>query len=71
MGEVDYKERDRKLLLKYLAGRGDVDVDELAAKSGIEALRVYPLLFELASEGVVEVLSEAELGAPMLVRLVR
>ena len=71
MEGIDYKERDRRLLLEYMAGRGDVAVDELAQKSGIEALRVYPLLFELVWDGVVSVVSETELGAPAVVRLVR
>lgn len=71
MQEVDYKERDRKLLLEYLSGRGDVDVDRLASESGIEPLRVFPLLFELVRDGKVEVVSESKLGAPAVVRLVR
>lgn len=71
MQEVDYKERDRKLLLEYLSGRGDVDVDRLASESGIEPLRVFPLLFELMRDGKVEVVSESKLGAPAVVRLVR
>ncbi len=71
MQEIDYKERDRKLLLEYLSGRGDVDVDRLASESGIEPLRVFPLLFELVRDGKVEVVSENKLGAPAVVRLVR
>lgn len=71
MQETDYKERDRKLLLEYLAGSGDVDVDELARESGIEPLRVFPLLFEFVRSGKVEVASEDRLGAPAVVRLVR
>ncbi len=71
MQEIDYKERDRKLLLEYLSGRGDVDVDRLASESGIEPLRVFPLLFELVRDGKVEVVSESKLGAPAVVRLVR
>lgn len=71
MQEIDYKERDRKLLLEYLSGRGDVDVDRLASESGIEPLRVFPLLFELVLDGKVEVVSENKLGAPAVVRLVR
>ncbi len=71
MQEIDYKERDRKLLLEYLSGRGDVDVDRLASESGIEPLRVFPLLFELMRDGKVEVVSESKLGAPAVVRLVR
>ncbi len=70
MQEIDYKERDRKLLLEYLSGRGDVDVDRLASESGIEPLRVFPLLFELVRDGKVEVVSESKLGAPAVVRLV-
>ena len=70
MKEIDYKERDRKLLLEYLSGRGDVDVDRLASESGIEPLRVFPLLFELVRDGKVEVVSESKLGAPAVVRLV-
>ena len=70
MQEIDYKERDRKLLLEYLSGRGDVDVDRLASESGIEPLRVFPLLFELMRDGKVEVVSESKLGAPAVVRLV-
>jgi len=46
-------------------------VDRLASESGIEPLRVFPLLFELMRYGKVEVVSESKLGAPAVVRLVR
>ena len=68
---IDYKERDRKAILYYLAKQ---DVEVLVAKvmtdSGADRLRVYTLLFELEMEGRVQVVKASEFGTPEVVKLV-
>ena len=72
MESVNYKELDRKRLIAYLAdNEGVVDVKDLLENSGADQLRVFPLLFELSREGVIEVLEEDKLGAPEKVRLLK
>ena len=62
---TDYKEHDRKKILDYLASRGcEVSVDTLIAESGADKMRVYPILFEEAQAGHVQVIELSKLGAP-------
>lgn len=66
----NYKTQDRERILAYLTRLRDVvSVDVLIAQSGAEPLRVYPLLFELRQEGLIEVGEEDEFGAPERIRL--
>ena len=72
MDIINYKELDRKSLIKYLEdNRGIVKVQDLMDNSGANQLRVFPLLFELTREGVIEVLEEDNLGAPEKIRLLK
>ncbi|MGM9760849.1 MAG: hypothetical protein ACI30I_12200 [Parabacteroides sp.] len=65
MEKLNYKAQDRERILAYLTRQGGVvNVEELMAQSGAEPLRVYPLLFELRQEGLIEVVEEDEFGAP-------
>ena len=72
MDIINYKELDRKSLIKYLEdNREIVKVQDLMDNSGANPLRVFPLLFELTREGVIEVLEEDNLGAPEKIRLLK
>ena len=67
---TDYKEQDRKKILDYLASRGcEVSVDTLIAESGADKMRVYPILFEEAQAGHIQVIELSKLGAPEKVAL--
>lgn len=63
------KLEDRKKILAYLEDKKQVSVEELLANSGAERLRVYPLLFELTQEKIIQVLKESDLGAPKIICL--
>lgn len=67
---IDYKEQDRKKILDFLASRGgEASVDTLIAESGAEKMRVYPILFEEAQAGHIQVLELSQMGAPERVAL--
>ena len=68
--EENYKERDRKSVLEYIAKAGnDVPVRDILEHSGADKLRVYSLLFELTMEKRIEVVEEEKFGAPKIIRL--
>ena len=68
---IDYKERDRKAIVDYLAKQdGEVLVAKVMTDSGADKLRVYTLLFELEMEGRVQVVKASEFGTPEVVKLV-
>ena len=70
MEKLNYKAQDRERILTYLTQcRGVVSVEALIAQSGAEPLRVYPLLFELRQEGLIEIVEEDEYGAPERVKI--
>ena len=72
MDIINYKELDRKSLIKYLEdNREIVKVQDLMDNSGANPRRVFPLLCELTREGVIEVLEEDNLGAPEKIRLLK
>lgn len=68
--QINYKERDRQAILKYLAGKGEVEVAKVLAESGANTLRVYVLIFELRDEGKLEITRSNEWGSPMAVKLI-
>ena len=70
MEDIDYKEQDRKAILDYLAGKGEVIVAGLLDESGANRLRVYGLIFELRDAGLVEITNSSELGTPLSVKMV-
>ena len=69
MCEVNYKERDRKLIMDYMAAcGGEVDVERIINESGAEKLRVYPILFEEEQAGNIVVTERCQLGAASRVK---
>lgn len=69
MEHINYKEQDRKAILDYLAGKGEVEVAKVMEESGANRLRVYPILFELTQEGLIRITHDTELGAPERVEM--
>lgn len=64
MVEKDNKQQDRDKILTYLSSHRLCTVDEIKDKSGADTLRIYPILFELATEGMIEITQETGWGAP-------
>ena len=60
--DMNNKEKDMAAIVNYLQGRGAVEVEEILEQSGAERLRVYPVLFELEQEGLIEVVEREALG---------
>lgn len=68
---MNYKERDRKLIMEYMATRGgEVSVEDIIRESGAEKLRVYPILFEEEQAGHVKVTDREWMGAAERVKLI-
>lgn len=70
MEDIDYKERDRKLILTFLSDRRSIQVTDIIENSGASKLRVYPILFELEHEGKLVVTEVERMGAPKAVKLI-
>ena len=66
---IDYHAQSRGLILEYLHGKSVVAVNDIILYSNAEKLRVYPILFELEQDGVIDVVSREDLGAAKEVRL--
>lgn len=71
--ETNYKEEDTAKIAAYLRSHSDgaVFVDDIIAHSGAERLRVYPILFEMEQDGIIEVTERELLGAPRKVRILK
>lgn len=66
--EINYKLSDTRKIISYIQSSPNaVDVEDIIQNSGADKLRVYPALFELEQNGIIEVLEREELGAPMVV----
>lgn len=65
----NYKEEDRKRVFDYLKGKAEVHVSDLTEHSGANKMRVYPILFELEREGVIEVIKRGGFGDPVIVAI--
>ena len=64
--DVDYKEIDRDLIIKYIKSKsGVISVENLIAESGANKLRIYPLLIELEQQGTIKVTKQDMFGAPV------
>lgn len=61
------KEKDRKLILDYIKGKGEVAVEDIINNSNAEKLRVHTILFEETMKGTVRVVREGVFGAPQVV----
>ena len=69
MMQANYKQQDLNKILSYLKENSISSVDAIIQKSGVEPLRVYPILFELIQEKVIRVVEETGWGAPVRVEL--
>ena len=67
--ETNYKQLDRNRVLLYLKEHGVSTVDAIVEESGVEPLRIYPLLFELAQQRVIRIVEENAWGTPLKVEL--
>lgn len=65
---MNYKVLDTQKIIDYISSfSGRVAVEDIIRNSGADKLRVYPALFELEQEGIIDVLEREELGAPAVV----
>ena len=69
MMQANYKQQDLNKILSYLKENSISSVDAIIQESGVEPLRVYPILFELIQEKVIRVVEETGWGAPVRVEL--
>lgn len=69
--DMNNKEKDMAAIVNYLQGRGVVEVEEILEQSGAERLRVYPILFELEQEGLIEVVEREAPGGTKKVTYVK
>lgn len=67
--ENSCKSKDRTRIIAYIERRGSVPVRDIIEHSGASSLRVYPILFELEDEEVIEVTRRETLGAPEVVSM--
>lgn len=63
------KEKDKRKVLEYMAGKAEVLVDDIKRYSGAERLRVDVLLTEGELEGYIKVFAWSEKGNPTIVAL--
>lgn len=61
--DVNYKLIDTQKIIDYINSfSGEIRVEDIVRNSGADKLRVYPALFELEQEGIIDVLEREELG---------
>ena len=66
--DVNYRLIDTQKIIDYINSfSGEIRVEDIVRNSGADKLRVYPALFELEQEGIIDVLEREELGAPTVV----
>lgn len=68
---MNYKELDTERILIYLESfECEVSVEDIIAYSDADKLRVYPILFELEQEGVIDVVKRDMFGTPTMVKFI-
>ncbi|WP_304206895.1 hypothetical protein [Phocaeicola plebeius] len=69
--EINHKKEDTAKIAAYLRARSneEVPVDDIMLNSGAERPHVYPILFEMEQDGIIEVTEREPLGTPSKVRL--
>lgn len=68
---MNYAEIDKKNMLEFIVAHGGVcDVEDILECDNIEKLRVYPLIYRLKEEGVLDITEYDSYGAPLKVKLV-
>lgn len=65
----NYKEEDRKKIFDYIKGKAEVHVQDIINHSGAEKLRVYTIIYEMESEGEIEVIKRGGFGDPQIIAL--
>lgn len=63
------KQVDRKKVFDYVKGKAEVHVEDIEILSGVEKMRLYPILFEMEREEVIEVIERSMWGTPTIVAL--
>ena len=66
---MNYKAIDTRRIIDYIYSfpGSVIGVEDIIQNAGADKLRVYPALFELEQEGIIDVLEREELGAPTVV----
>ena len=66
---MNYKAIDTRRIIGYIYSfpGSVIGVEDIIQNAGADKLRVYPALFELEQEGIIDVLEREELGAPTVV----
>ncbi|MBQ0019119.1 MAG: undecaprenyl/decaprenyl-phosphate alpha-N-acetylglucosaminyl 1-phosphate transferase [Bacteroidales bacterium] len=67
--DMNNKEKDQLAIVKYLTGKESVNVEDIVKESGADPMRVYPILFEMEQDHVLEVVKREPLGAARVVKL--
>lgn len=69
MDDKSMKQADMMLISRFISRRRDnVPVNDIMQMSGAERLRVYPILFEMEQNGLINVVKRSVLGAPLMLR---
>ena len=67
---MDYAEKDKANIIKFIEAQGgECSVDDIFNVETIERLRIYPLIYRMREEGILEITDLGELGSPEKVRL--
>ncbi len=65
MEDINYKKQDQDAIMAFISRTdGEVEVDDIIFNSGANKLRVYSILFEMASRGEITITRQSELGTP-------
>ena len=65
MEDINYKKQDENAIMAFIKNNdGEVEVGDIINKSGASKLRVYSILFEMASRGEITITRQSELGTP-------
>lgn len=65
MEDINYKKQDENAIMAFIKKNdGEVEVGDIINKSGASKLRVYSILFEMASRGEITITRQSELGTP-------
>ena len=68
MKDSSMKRDDMELISHFIHQRHDnVPVNDILQHSGADRFRVYPILFEMEQNGLIDVVKRSVLGDPLLV----
>lgn len=65
------KTDDKTKILSYIRSHGtdSVSVQDIIDLSGAHFMRIYPILFEMEEEGIIDVVQREEMGSPRYVKI--